>query len=87
MVEGGLRYAYAKEHDPQNAEEYKYKKVEPWQVRDVQVVGAGMAGLAIAYELAQIGHNVTILEMQGRAGGRVKTCYDFTDGLHCEGRL
>ncbi|KAH3873739.1 L-amino-acid oxidase BmooLAAO-I-like isoform X1 [Dreissena polymorpha] len=85
IVEGGLRYAYAKEHEPQNAEAYKYKKVEPSQVRDVKVVGAGMAGLAIAYELAQIGHNVTILEMQGRAGGRVKTFYEFTDGLHCEG--
>ena len=37
------------------------------------VVGAGMAGLTCAYELAQAGHRVTVLEARERPGGRVWT--------------
>ena len=58
--------------------------------RDVIVVGAGMAGMAAAYELKRVGHNVTILEAQDRAGGRVRT-YDhedgFSEGLHSDGQF
>ncbi len=73
VVHYGLTYAY-----------YKYKKVQPlgkpdpWEQYKYQrtqnpkhliVVGAGMAGLAAAYELVQVGHTVTILEQQERFGG------------------
>jgi monoamine oxidase len=39
----------------------------------VIVVGGGLAGLCTAYELRKAGYQVTVLEGQGRAGGRVLT--------------
>jgi monoamine oxidase len=39
----------------------------------VIVVGAGLAGLAAAYDLFEAGADVTVIEKSGRAGGRVKT--------------
>ena len=48
--------------------------------RNIIVVGAGIAGLAAAYELTRAGHNVQILEMQARAGGRIHT-YGEKDGF------
>lgn len=51
----------------------------------VVIIGAGLAGLAAAYQLTQAGHDVTILEARTRAGGRVHTLRDpFSDGLHAE---
>lgn len=39
----------------------------------ITILGAGMAGLAAAYELECLGHEVTIIEARHRAGGRVET--------------
>src|SRR5580693_6336447 len=51
----------------------------------VIVVGAGLAGLAAAYELGERGHEVTVLEAQLRPGGRVYTLRSpFSDGLYAD---
>jgi monoamine oxidase len=51
----------------------------------VVVVGAGLAGLAAAYELTRAGVEVLVLEARGRPGGRVHTLRDpFDDGLYAE---
>ena len=51
----------------------------------VIVIGAGLAGLSSAYELAQAGHDVTVLEARARGGGRVWTLRDsFPEGLYAE---
>ena len=53
--------------------------------RKVIVIGAGLAGLSSAYELAQAGHEVTVLEARTRSGGRVWTLRDsFPEGLYAE---
>lgn len=51
----------------------------------VVILGAGLAGMVAAYELSQLGHNVTILEARMRSGGRVHTLREpFSDGLFAE---
>ncbi|HYG82337.1 MAG TPA: FAD-dependent oxidoreductase [Pyrinomonadaceae bacterium] len=53
--------------------------------KKVIVIGAGLAGLAAAYELARAGHAVTVLEARTRAGGRVYTMREpFSDGMYAE---
>jgi monoamine oxidase len=55
------------------------------QPRRIIIVGAGLAGLAAAYELVKTGHEVIVLEAQSRPGGRVYTLRDpFSDGLYAE---
>jgi len=51
----------------------------------VIVIGAGLAGLAAAYELTMAGHDVRVIEAQSRAGGRVLTLREpFPEGLYAE---
>jgi monoamine oxidase len=51
----------------------------------VIVIGAGLAGLAAAYELDRSGYDVLVLEAQARPGGRVYTMREpFSDGLYAE---
>lgn len=51
----------------------------------VAVIGAGLAGLAAAYELDASGYETVVLEAQMRAGGRVRTLREaFSDGLYAE---
>ncbi|HVT40070.1 MAG TPA: FAD-dependent oxidoreductase [Gemmatimonadaceae bacterium] len=51
----------------------------------VAVMGAGLAGLVAAYELAAAGYDVTVFEARTRPGGRVWTIREpFSDGLHAE---
>ena len=53
--------------------------------RKVIVIGAGLAGLAAAYELRASGDDVTVLEARERPGGRVRTLREpFADGLYAE---
>ena len=56
--------------------------------KHIIIVGAGLAGLSAAYELTKVGHEVDILEMQNRVGGRVKTLRErdgFSKHCHTEG--
>jgi monoamine oxidase len=63
--------------------------VNPFERREqapkrVIIIGAGMAGLVAAYELARAGHDPLILEAQNRVGGRVYTLRSFAPGLYAE---
>ena len=53
--------------------------------KEVLVLGAGLAGLAAAYELHKAGFDVTVMEARTHPGGRVRTYRDpFSDGLYAE---
>jgi monoamine oxidase len=51
--------------------------------KHIIIVGAGMAGLVAGSLLKESGHKITILEADGRIGGRVYTMRSpFSDGLY-----
>ena len=56
----------------------------PGRRKRVVVIGAGMAGLVAAFELARQGHDPIVLEAQNRVGGRVYTLRSFAPGLYAE---
>jgi len=61
----------------------RVKKAPRRQGRKFLILGAGVAGLAAAYELQQLGYDVQILEGSNRVGGRVLT-HRFANGSHGE---
>jgi monoamine oxidase len=56
----------------------------PPRLKEVVIVGAGMAGLTAAYLLRNAGHSVRIVEASDHVGGRVHTFRNFTNGLYAE---
>ena len=48
-------------------------------MKDVVVIGAGMAGVTAARELTRAGLSVCVLEARDRVGGRVHSVRDFCD--------
>ncbi len=52
--------------------------------KTITIIGAGMAGLAAAYDLHRAGWQVTVLEARDRVGGRVHTMRGFSNGLVAE---
>jgi len=51
-------------------------------MKPVVVAGAGISGLALAFELRRLGVPVLVLESDGRAGGKIES--DHRDGYLCE---
>ena len=53
---------------------------------DVIVVGAGLAGLAAAIDVARAGHEVAVLDARDEIGGRARTAdhegFSFNEGAH-----
>lgn len=60
-------------------------RVSAQNKKRIIVAGAGLSGLSDAYELAQRGFDVTIIEARNRIGGRIFTLREpFSDGLYTE---
>ena len=51
-------------------------------MKSVVVAGAGISGLALAFELRRLGVAVVVLESAGRAGGKIES--DHREGYLCE---
>lgn len=45
------------------------------RITEVVVIGAGIAGLACAQKLCEVGIRVTVLEARSRVGGRIWTLH------------
>jgi monoamine oxidase len=60
-------------------------RAAPGSGRKILVLGAGVAGLAAALKLRELGYEVTILEARARPGGRVHTLREpFSGGQYAE---
>jgi monoamine oxidase len=58
---------------------------KPRVTKKIIVAGGGIAGLCCAYELVKSGHEVMVLEAQGRSGGSVLSVHDgLADGLYAD---
>lgn len=78
----GLLQRHATDHYIERHNSYGTRA--PDTGRKVAIVGAGPAGLACAHELALKGHQVTIFEARGKAGGLNEfgiAAYKATDGF------
>ena len=88
IMKYGLPYAYAKFSSGCEEGLEKSKRSQTIKPKKVIIIGAGMAGLCAGFELQRAGHQVEILEMLQRVGGRVKTFSEkqgFAKGLHVDG--
>lgn len=56
----------------------------PASSKKALVLGGGLAGLTAAYDLSKQGWDVTVLEAQASAGGRVQTHRAFENGQYAE---
>lgn len=83
-IERNLRRVYTEaKYNAHRSRAYRSGQTD--SVADVVVIGAGIAGLAAAYELQQAGHRVTILEASSQPGGRASTIREpFGDGLYID---
>ncbi len=74
---GGSTYAAMRALDlianPAKAQTGPINLVRPKERRRVIIIGAGVTGLAAAYELGKVGYDTVILEARSRAGGRCWT--------------
>ncbi|QFU90195.1 Flavin-dependent L-tryptophan oxidase RebO precursor [Amycolatopsis sp. YIM 10] len=71
------------QQDVRSAFDGKFPSTE--NINTVIVVGAGLAGLGAAFELAKRGIQVTVFEASGQPGGRTRTLrHPFSDGLYAE---
>ncbi len=50
--------------------------------KSIAVVGAGISGLVLAYQLKKRGNHVTVFESSSRAGGKIKTAH--SDGFELD---
>jgi monoamine oxidase len=60
------------------------KHIKKGKGEKVLILGAGLAGMCAGYELRKLGYDIKILEAQLRAGGRVVTFRQFSDGLYAD---
>lgn len=75
VVGGGLAAACASDHAPEQAK--SPPPGPPPETRPILVVGAGVAGLAAARSLVDVGWPVCVIEARDRIGGRVYTNRDW----------